>query len=160
MKDVKSNQKKFGRILDIFLTLLGFKAQCKLLTLYKIPEEQDVTVNLCVLCIESKGTNPSTQASKYLNDKWKQIEEDSSDFLIKPGDAIRLGFNGNVGPKVESPVITFMKKGSCFTRAELHCLDNKDPKGYVQMHLNDKMLDSKKLDWNYLLEKWTGDIFL
>lgn len=157
MKDVKSNKKKFGRILDIFLTLLGFKAQCKLLTLYKIPEEQDVTVNLCVLCIESKGFDLSDQASTYFKNKWIQIEEhdESSDFFITPGEEIRLGFGGNIGPKeANPPVITFIKKGSCFARVQLHRLDKNDPNGYVEMNLNDETLDSKQLDWNYLFEKW------
>lgn len=130
-----------------------------MLTLYKVPEEQDVTINLCVLCIESKGFELSTQASYYFKNKWKQIEEndESSDFLITPGDVIRLGFIGNVGPKeVAPPVITFIKKASCFARVQLHPLNNDDRKGYVQMNLNDKTLDSKQLDWNYLLGKLKG----
>ncbi|XP_065929776.1 uncharacterized protein [Magallana gigas] len=161
--NVESKKNKSSGILDLFLTLLGFKAQCKLLTLYKVPEEQDNTINLCVLCIESKGSDLSDQASRYFMNNWIQIEEhdESSDFLITPGDVIRLGFSGNVGPKEGNPpVITFIKKGSCFSRVELHCLDNKYPKGCVQMNLNDNTLDSKQLDWQYLLGKWKhGDYF-
>uniref|UniRef100_K1R998 Uncharacterized protein n=1 Tax=Magallana gigas TaxID=29159 RepID=K1R998_MAGGI len=155
--NVESKKNKSSGILDLFLTLLGFKAQCKLLTLYKVPEEQDNTINLCVLCIESKGSDLSDQASRYFMNNWIQIEEqdESSDFLITPGDVIRLGFSGNVGPKEGNPpVITFIKKGSCFSRVELHCLDNKYPKGCVQMNLNENTLDSKQLDWKYLLGKW------
>lgn len=157
VENVQTNKNKSDRILDIFLTLLGFKAQCKLLTLYMVPEDQDATINLCVLCIESKGFDLSDQASKYIRNKWIRIEEfdESSDFLITPGEAIRLGFRGNVGLKeVNPPVITFIKKGSCFARVQLHCLDKNNPTGYVQMDLNDQTLDSKQLDWNYLLEKW------
>lgn len=157
VENVQTNKNKSDRILDIFLTLLGFKAQCKLLTLYMVPEDQDATINLCVLCIESKGFDLSDQASKYIRNKWIRIEEfdESSDFLITPGEAIRLVFRGNVGLKeVDSPVITFIKKGSCFARVQLHCLDKNNPRGYVQMDLNDQTLDSKQLDWNYLLEKW------
>lgn len=157
VENITSNRNKFDRILDLFLTLLGFKAQCKLLTLYKVPEEQDDTITLCVLCIESKGSDLNNQASKYLENNWTRIEEhdESSDFLITAGDEIRLGFRGNIGPKeANPPVITFIKKGSCFSRVQLHRLDKNNPRGFVQMDLNNRTLDSKQLDWNYLLGKW------
>lgn len=157
VENITSNRNRFDRILDLFLTLLGFKAQCKLLTLYKVPEEQDDTITLCVLCIESKGSDLNNQATKYLENNWTRIEEhdESSDFLITAGDEIRLGFRGNIGPKeANPPVITFIKKGSCFSRVQLHRLDKNNPRGFVQMDLNNRTLDSKQLDWNYLLGKW------
>lgn len=126
-----------------------------MLTLYRIPEEQDATIDLCVSCIESKGCAFSNQTASVLKDKWIQIEENDvrSDFYIAPGDVIRLTFKGNVQPKKKPHVVMFVRKGSCSANVQLHHLANKDPPGYVEMDLNDKLIDSKKLDWSYLFRK-------
>lgn len=145
-----------------FHTLLGIKSKCKLLTLYKVPEEIGDTIELRVFCIESKGFDLSKQANSLLEKKWLQIEEgdESSDFTIRSGEEIGLEFRGDVKPmEGQNPVIKFLKNGSKFAHVILCPVDSKDSKGCILMIRKENLIDWKRLIWSYLVEKYEGKLY-
>eukprot|EP00105_Crassostrea_gigas_P014165 XP_011430728.1 PREDICTED: uncharacterized protein LOC105330612 [Crassostrea gigas] len=157
IKDPNNKQSVLKTVQNCFHTLLGFKSKCKLLTLYKVPEEMGGIIELCVLCIESKGFDLSKQAKKFFEKKWMQIEDGdkSTDFTIRSGEEICLEFRGNVKAiEGQSSVIKFLKNGSNFAHVKLRSLSNKDPNGYILMVRKDNLLDWKRLDSGYLVEKY------
>lgn len=163
IKDPNNKQSVLKTVQNLFHTLLGFKSKCKLLTLYKVPEEMGGIIELCVLCIESKGFDLSKQAKKFFEKKWMQIEDGdkSTDFTIRSGEEICLEFRGNVKAiEGQSSVIKFLKNGSNFAHVKLRSLSNKDPNGYILMVRKDNLLDWKRLDSGYLVEKYEGKLIL
>lgn len=165
IKDPENPETKksiLNRLLNAFHTLLGIKSKCKLLTLYKVPEEIGETIELCVYCIESKGFDLSKQAKCLLKKKWMQIEEEdeSSDFTIRSGEEIGLEFRGDVKPmEGENLVIKFLKYGSSFAHVKLCHVENKDPKGYILMIRKENLIDWKRLNWGYLVKKYEGKLY-
>lgn len=165
IKDPENPESKksiLNRLLNAFHTLLGIKSKCKLLTLYKVPEDIGETIELCVFCIESKGFDLSKQAKCLLKKKWMQIEEEdeSSDFTIRSGEEIGLEFRGDVKPmEGENLVIKFLKYGSSFAHVKLCHVENKDPKGYILMIRKENLIDWKRLNWGYLVKKYEGKLY-
>lgn len=165
IKDPENPQTKksiLNRLLNAFHTLLGIKSKCKLLTLYKAPEEIGETIELCVYCIESKGFDLSKQAKCLLKKTWMQFEEEdeSSDFTIRSGEEIGLEFRGDVKPmEGENLVIKFLKYGSSFAHVKLCHVESKDPKGYILMIRKENLIDWKRLNWGYLVKKYEGKLY-
>lgn len=162
IEDPKDKLSFLKRVQNAFHTLLGIKSKCKLLTLYKVPEEIGDTIDLWVFCIESKGFDLRKQAKGFLENEWMQIEDgdESSDFTIRSGEEIALEFNGNVKPKEgQNPVIKFLKNGSSFAHLQLHLVDSKNPRGYILMVRKDILVDWKILNWDYLVKKYEGKLY-
>lgn len=165
IKDPENPETKksiLNRLLNAFHTLLGIKSKCKLLTLYKVPEEIGETIELCVYCIESKGFDLSKQAKCLLKKKWMQIEEEDecSDFTIRSGEEIGLEFRGDVKPmEGENLVIKFLKYGSNVAHVKLCHVESKDPKGYILMIRKENLIDWKRLNWGYLVKKYEGKLY-
>lgn len=162
IEDPKDKLSFLKRVQNAFHTLLGIKSKCKLLTLYKVPEEIGDTIDLWVFCIESKGFDLRKQAKGFLENEWMQIEDgdESSNFTIRSGEEIALEFNGNVKPKEgQNPVIKFLKNGSSFAHLQLHLVDSKNPRGYILMVRKDILIDWKILNWDYLVKKYEGKLY-
>lgn len=120
-------------------------------------------IELRVLCIESKGFDLSKQAKGFFEKKWMQIEDgdESTDFTIRSGEEICLEFRGNVEViEGQSSVIKFLKNGSSSAHVKLRSLSNKDPNGYILMVRKNNLLDWKRLDSGYLVEKYEGKLIL
>lgn len=91
-----------------------------------------------------------------------QIEEgdESSDFTIRSGEEIGLELRGNVKPMEEqSPVIKFIRNGFSLAHVQLHLVDSKNPRGYILMIRKDILIDWKRLNWGYLVEKYEGKLY-
>lgn len=162
IEDPKDKLSFLKRVQNAFHTLLGIKSKCKLLTLYKVPEEIGDTIDLCVFCIESKGFDLRKQAKGFLENEWMQIEDgdESSDFTIRSGEEIGLEFRGDVKPmEGENLVIKFLKYGSSFAHVKLCHVENKDPKGYILMIRKENLIDWKRLNWGYLVKKYEGKLY-
>lgn len=146
-----------------FWTLLGIKSKCKLLTLYKVPQETDGIIDICVLCIESKGFEFDKHAKRFFEQKWMQIEDgdESSEITIRSGEEINLEFRGYVNQKErQNPVIKFLKNGSNCSCVRLYHVDSKYLWGCILIVRGDTVLDWKRLNWRYLVEKFEGKLIL
>ena len=150
----------FDRIQDCVLTFLGFKSRCRLLTLYKIPEEDKSVIDLKVYCIESKKFALNTTAAHALKNRWMQIQDgdESSDFMISSGNKITFSFSGNLNKinALPMPTLTFLKKGTCFAEMQLQFRKGSDMKGWVMMFHQNNLLDLKRMIWKSLSENYKG----
>ncbi|XP_056008222.1 uncharacterized protein LOC125665479 [Ostrea edulis] len=155
----QSNSSFLGTILDGFLTLLGLQSKCKLLTLFKIPEDDPDVIELRVECIESQQFHLNKKSNSLVKRGWQQIQQcdESADFMIKSGGKVNLEFRENVKPsKMMSsltPIITFQKRSTCFFKTELELEDSsKKPVGYLMCYVNKTNVDWKRLNWKHLLK--------
>lgn len=159
----QSNSSFLGTILDGFLTLLGLQSKCKLLTLFKIPEDDPDVIELRVECIESQQFHLNKKSNSLVKRGWQQIQQcdESADFMIKSGGKVNLEFRENVKPsKMMSsltPIITFQKRSTCFFKTELELEDSsKKPVGYLMCYVNKTNVDWKRLNWKHLLKMNKG----
>lgn len=150
-------------ILDGFLTLLGLRSKCKLLTLFKIPEDDPDVFELRVECIESRKFYLNKKSNSAMKNGWMQIKhcDESADFTIRSGGKVILSFNGNVRPSEflpQTPQITFQKCSTCFVDVQLELRNSILPKGFMMCYANNTLVDWKRLNLKYLSRRYKGNM--
>lgn len=134
------------------------KSICKLLTLYRVPEDDTEEIELRVYCIESQQFALKKTADTLRKNSWLQIEDESSDFVITSGDKITFDLSGSVKliAGLPSPNLTYLKGGTSFVQTQLQFFDADQKRGFLQMFHQNNVVDLKKLMWKCLRENYEG----
>ncbi|XP_062568425.1 uncharacterized protein LOC134230598 [Saccostrea cucullata] len=143
--------------LDDFLTLLGLKAKCKLLTMFRIPEDDPDLIELRAECIESQRFYLNKKSNAMLDKGWLQIQDgdESADFTIKSGGKVKLLFSENMKTSVKlnsTPQIEFLKKSTSFVNVEVS--DPGVPTGHLEYYVGNICVDWKRLTWSFLRQRY------
>lgn len=122
--------------------------------------DEYLAVDLRIHCIESQHFILNKTANAVVKNGWIPIQngDESTDFAIRSGDKITLGFSGSIKPfdGLPVPTLTFLKGGTCFADLKLQFPEKKHREGFVMMYRKSTLLDWKRLVWKSLREKYEG----
>lgn len=122
--------------------------------------DEYLAVDLRIHCIESQHFILNKTANAVVKNGWIPIQngDESTDFAIRSGDKITLGFSGSIKPfdGLPVPTLTFLKGGTCFADLKLQFPEKKHREGFVMMYRKSTLLDWKQLVWKSLREKYEG----